>query len=133
MTKYELSKWDLSELVKDPKNHAFEKKIKLVQKRSEQFEKIKSKLNPKISTKEFKKILSELEEISEKISTIGGYASLLYSADTQSDEATSLLTRMTKLGSDVSNRVLFFDLWWQKSIDEKNANRLIKESGDFII
>ncbi len=130
MTKYELGKWDLSELVKDPKNHAFEKKIKLVQKRSEQFEKIKSKLNPKISTKEFKKILSELEEISKKIHTVGGYASLLYSADTQSDEATSLLTRMTKLGSDVSNRVLFFDLWWQKSIDEKNANRLIKESGD---
>ena len=130
MTKYELGKWDLSELVKDHKSHAFEDKIKLVQKRSEQFEKIKSKLNPKISTKEFKKILSELEELSKKIHTIGGYASLLYSADTQSDEATSLLTRMTKLGSDVSNRVLFFDLWWQKSIDEKNANRLIKESGD---
>jgi len=130
MTKYELGKWNLSELVKDPKNHAFEKKIKLVQKRSEQFEKIKSKLNSKISTKEFKKIFSELEEISEKISTIGGYASLSYSADTQSDEATSLLTRMTKLGSDVSNRVLFFDLWWKKAIDEKNANRLIKESGD---
>jgi len=89
MTKYELGKWNLSELVKDPKNHAFEKKIKLVQKRSEQFEKIKSKLNSKISTKEFKKIFSELEEISEKISTIGGYASLLYSADTQSDEDTS--------------------------------------------
>ncbi len=130
MTKYELGKWNLSELVKDPKNHAFEKRIKLVQKRSEQFEKIKSKLNSKISTKEFKKIFSELEEISEKISTIGGYASLSYSADTQSDEATSLLTRMTKLGSDVSNRVLFFDLWWKKAIDEKNANRLIKESGD---
>jgi len=130
MTKYELGKWDLSELVKDHKSHAFEDKIKLVQKRSEQFEKIKSKLNPKISTKEFKKILSELEELSKKIHTIGGYASLLYSSDTQSDEATSLLTRMTKLGSDVSNRVLFFDLWWQKSIDEKNANRLIKESGD---
>jgi len=130
MTEYELGKWDLSNLVKDPKNSAFEKKIKLIQNSSKQFEKIKSKLNPKISTKEFKNILSELEEISEKMSVIGGYASLSYAADTQSDEATSLLTRMTKLGSDISNRVLFFDLWWKKAIDEKNAKRLIKESRD---
>jgi len=130
MTEYELGKWDLSKLVKDPKNSAFEKKIKLIQNSSKQFEKIKSKLNPKISTKEFKNILSELEEISEKMSMVGGYASLSYSADTQSDEATSLLMRMTKLGSDISNRILFFDLWWKKAIDEKNVKRLIKESGD---
>ncbi len=118
MTEYKLGKWDLSKLVKDPKNPAFDKKIKLIQNSSKQFEKIKSKLNPKISTKEFKNILSELEEISEKMSMIGGYASLSYSADTQSDEATSLLMRMTKLGSDISNRILFFDLWWKKAIDE---------------
>ncbi len=130
MSKYELSEWDLAGLVKDPKDPAFEKKIKLVQNKSQEFEKIKSKLKPKIATSEFKRILTELEEISEKMSIIGGYASLAYSANTQSDDATSLLTRMTKLGSDISNRVLFFDLWWKKSIDEKNAIRLIKESGD---
>jgi oligoendopeptidase F len=37
---------------------------------------------------------------------------------------------MTKLGSDISNQTLFFDLWWKKEIDEKNAVRLIKDSGE---
>ena len=51
-----------------------------------------------MSSKKFLDILREVEEISEKMSKIGGYASLAYSADTQSDEATSLMTRMSKLG-----------------------------------
>jgi len=130
MTKYQLGAWDLKGLVSNPKSAVFEKQIKEVEKKSKQFEKIKSKLNSKISSKKFLGILHEIEVLDEKISVIGGYASLAYSGNTQSDEATSLLTRMTKLGSDISNRVLFFDLWWKKEIDEKNAKRLIKDSGE---
>ena len=130
MKKYQLGKWDLKGLVSDPNSAAFEKKIKEVENKSKQFEKLKSKLNPKITSKKFLDILHNLEELDEKISIIGGYASLAYSQNTQSDEATSLLTRMTKLGSDISNRILFFDLWWKKGIDEKNAQRLIKGSGE---
>ena len=130
MTKYQLGAWDLKGLVSNPKSTAFEKQIKDVEKISKQFEKIKTKLNPKITSKNFLGILHDLEELDEKISVIGGYASLAYSENTQSDEATSLLTRMSKLGSEISNRVLFFDLWWKKGIDEKNAKRLIKDSGE---
>jgi len=130
MNKYELGTWNLKGLVANPKSPAFEKQIQLVERKAKQFEKIKSKLNPKISSKKFLEILHELEELDEKMSIIGGYASLTYSGDTQSDEATSLLTRMTKLGSEISNRTLFFDLWWKRGIDEKNAKRLIKDSGE---
>ena len=130
MNKYELGTWNLKGLVANSKSPAFEKQIQLVERKAKQFEKIKSKLNPKISSKKFLEILHELEELDEKMSIIGGYASLTYSGDTQSDEATSLLTRMTKLGSEISNRILFFDLWWKKGIDEKNAKRLIKDSGE---
>ena len=130
MNKYELGTWNLKGLVANPKSPAFEKQIQLVERKAKQFEKIKSKLNPKISSKKFLEILHELEELDEKMSVIGGYASLTYSGDTQSDEATSLLTRMTKLGSEISNRTLFFDLWWKREIDEKNAKRLIKDSGE---
>ncbi len=130
MTKYELGTWNLKGLVADPKSHAFEKQIKVVEKKSKAFTKIKPKLDRKISSKKFLKILHDLEELDEKLSIIGGYASLAYSSNTQSDEATSLLTRMTKLGSEISNQTLFFDLWWKKGIDDKNANRLIKESGE---
>jgi len=72
-----------------------------------------------------------VENIAEKSSVIGGYASLRYSENTQSDEATALLTRISKFGSDIENRLLFFALWWKRQVDEKNAKRLIKSAGQF--
>ena len=130
MVEYKLGEWDLSEIAKSSKSPEFQKKIKEIQIMSKKFEKIKSKLDPKISSKNFMSILQDVEKISEKMSLIGGYASLSYSADTQSDEATSLLTMISKLGSDISNQILFFDLWWKTQIDDKNANRLIKDTGE---
>jgi oligoendopeptidase F len=99
--------------VKNPKSLAFQKQIQELEKQAIKFEKIKSKLDPKMSSKQFRNILQQVEEISENMSKIGGYASLSYSSDTQSDEATSLMTKMSKLGSEISNKILFFDLWWK--------------------
>ncbi len=130
MVEYQLGEWDLSELAKNPKSQAFQKQIKELENQAKKFEKIKLKLDPKMSSKKFMCILNEIEGISEKMSKIGGYASLSYSSDTQSDEATSLMTKMSKLGSEVSNKILFFDLWWKTQVDEKNAKRLIKDSGE---
>ena len=130
MSEYKLDRWDLSELTKDPKSPAFQKQIKDLEALAKKFEKIKTNLDPKMSSKKFMSILHEVEEISEKMSKIGGYASLSYSADTQSDEATSLMTRMSKIGSEISNKILFFDLWWKTQVDDKNASRLIKDSGE---
>ncbi|MDH3276983.1 MAG: M3 family oligoendopeptidase [Nitrosopumilus sp.] len=130
MAAYQLGEWDLSEIAKSPKSPEFQKQIKEIQLLSKKFERIKSKLDPKMSSKKFLSILQDVEKISEKMSLIGGYASLSYSANTQSDEATSLLTMITKLGSEISNQVLFFDLWWKTQLDDKNANRLIKNSGE---
>ncbi len=130
MVEYQLGEWDLSELVKNPKSPAFQKQIKELENQAKKFEKIKLKLDPKMSSKKFMSILNEVEGISEKMSRIGGYASLSYSSDTQSDEATSLMTKMSKLGSEISNKILFFDLWWKTQVDEKNAKRLIKDSGE---
>jgi oligoendopeptidase F len=128
--KYQPGIWDLTKLVKDPKSPAFQKQIKELEKKAEIFEKIKSKLNPKISSNKFKNILQQVEEISENMSRIGGYASLSYSSNTQSDEATSLMSRMSKLGSEISNKILFFDLWWKTQVDDKNAKRLMKDAGE---
>jgi oligoendopeptidase F len=36
---------------------------------------------------------------------------------------------MAKLGSQIDNKTLFFDLWWKQKIDEKNAQRLMKDAG----
>ncbi len=130
MSEYQLGGWDLSELAENPKSIAFQKQIQELEKQAMKFEKNKSKLKSKISPKEFKNILQQVEKISENMSKIGGYASLSYSSDTQSDEATSLMTRMSKLGSEISNKILFFDLWWKTQVDEKNAERLMENTGD---
>ena len=130
MANYTLGTWDLSKLAKNPKSPAFQKQIKELENQAIKFEKIKSKLDPKMSSKKFMSIIRQIEEISENMSKIGGYASLSYSADTQSDEATSLMTKMSKLGSEISNKILFFDLWWKTQVDEKNAKRLMKDAGE---
>lgn len=129
MQQFKTGRWDLSCLTKNPKSSQFVQKIQLIEKKVKLFEKKKDKLRPNISPKEFQNMLHELEEMSEKISMVAGYAHLSYAADTQSDEATSLVTKMTKLASNIENRTLFFDLWWKKKIDEKNATRLVKNTG----
>ncbi len=130
MSTYQLGEWDLSELVKNPKSPAFKKQIRELEKQAKKFERIKPKLNPKMSSKQFMNVIHQVEDISENMRKIGGYASLAYASDTQSDEATSLMTKMSKLGSEISNKILFFDLWWKTQIDDKNAKRLMQDSGE---
>ncbi len=131
MTRYELGKWNLTELVKNPTREVIDKKLAKLENAAKRFQNSKKSLNPKIPSTRFLKLLSDIEKMTEKSSVIGGYASLCYSENTQSDEATSLLTRITKFSSDIENRLLFFDLWWKKQIDEKNAKRLMKSSGQY--
>ena len=130
MKKNDNGKWNLDDLVKNPSKQIFDKKIKEVEKDAIQFEKQKNTLNPSITSSKFLKMLHQIEKISEKSSHIGGYASLKYSEDTQSDEATALLTKISQFGSTIQNQILFFDLWWKKQVDEKNAKRLMKSAGE---
>ena len=38
------------------------------------------------------------------------------------------MAAMLKIAADVENKTLFFDLWWQKKMDNKNAKRLASKS-----
>ena len=122
--------WKLDELAEDPHGPKFAAQVRKVERLSRKFEKNKSRLDPSISSEAFMKMMSAKAEIVEKTHIITGFASLEYAADTQSDEATSLVTRMRKVGSDISNRMLFFDLWWKQDVDDKNARRLIQGAGE---
>lgn len=128
MEKFKQGEWDLKELVTSSKDSSLTKQLLSIEKNVKQFEQYKKALRPNISTKLFARLLKSLEGISEKVGMVSGYASLWYSADTQSDEATSLMTRMSQFSTEIENRTLFFDQWWKKQIDQKNAKRLIKSS-----
>ena len=131
MMRYELGKWNLDELVKNPTRSTIDKKLTEIEKNTKKITSVKKNLRPNITSTKFLKLLSGIEHIAEKSSMIGGYSSLRYSENTQSDEATSLLMRISKFNSEMENKLLFFDLWWKKQIDERNAKRLIKSAGQF--
>ena len=120
-----VGQWDISDLVKDPSSEEFSQFLRSIEEQLVQFEESRQLLRPDISSEEFERLIHMLESISEKVSIASGHAYLSYYADTSSNEASALVTKMEKLASEISNRMLFFDLWFKKQIDHENANRLI--------
>lgn len=130
MRPFKPGKWNLNELVTDPYSPSFKGRLQEIESKVKEFEKNKKNLVSNISEKKFMAMLHTLEEISEKFGIVSGYASLEYSSDTQSDKITSLLTKMRQFGAEIDNRTLFFDQWWKKQLDEKNAQRLMRHTGE---
>jgi oligoendopeptidase F len=120
-----VGQWKLADLVKDPSGDEFQQLLHSIEMKVKEFEAGRKDLRQDISPTEVEKMLHLMEDIYEKISIARGYAHLRYYADTTSNEATAFVTRMEKLGSDIDNRLLFFDLWFKKEIDEENSKRLI--------
>lgn len=123
--KLKTGKWDLSELAKDPKSKEFENFLSDIDEKVKEFENKKNLLDQNIAIKDFINLINDSEIISEKLSQVTGFAQLKYAEDTSSNEAGALLTKLNVYSTDISNRLLFFDLWFKKILNEKNANRLI--------
>jgi len=75
MVRHELGIWNLDELAKNPYRSIIDKRLARIESDSKRFEKIKKSLNPKVSSGKFLKLLRDVENIAEKSSIIGGYAS----------------------------------------------------------
>lgn len=118
--------WDLSDLVKDPNSKEFEAFINSIRDKVSRIENKRGLLSNEISASDFQNISYAIEDVSEKISIAVGYAHLKYSADTSSNDAASLLTKMDLMSAEIANRLLFFDLWFRKSLDENSALSLIE-------
>ncbi|MER5174366.1 MAG: M3 family oligoendopeptidase [Candidatus Nitrosocosmicus sp.] len=127
LLKLKTGTWDLSELVKNPKDDEFSSFLSSIDEKVKQFENKRSILKPDISIKNFLELIKDSEDISEKLSIVLGYAHLKYAENTSSNEAASLMTRMDIYATEISNKLLFFDLWFKKDLDDNNANRLIEE------
>lgn len=117
--------WDLSGLVKDPASDDFKQFLDSIENKVSDFESNKNKLKPEIPAADFESMLHAIEDIYEKVSIASGYAHLRYYANTSSNEASALVTRMEKTAADIGNRLIFFDLWFKKTLDDVNADRLI--------
>ena len=118
--------WDLSDLVRDPRSEEFEEFVKSIEQKVSIIENRRNYLSNDLKESDFQSIFYSIEDVSEKVSIVDGYAHLKYSADTSSNDAASLLTRMDLMAAEIGNRLLFFDLWFRKELDEDNAKRLIE-------
>ena len=70
--------------------------------------------------------IKELEMIYEALGRVGSYAGLLYASDTANPDYQNLEQRVEQRGTEIRNRLLFFEIQWLK-LDDGVANRLMSD------
>lgn len=94
-----------------------------------EFEKVRPELTPEISAERFMEIMKLDEEATRLAYKLNAFASLSFSQDTQDQAAQSLMARVDQFMAELSNRSLFFSLWW-KDLPDAAAERLMAAAGD---
>ena len=120
-----LGKWDLSDLVDGSLRKEFAELVDNIKRNVKEFEDNRQLLKSDLHTSTFESLIHKIEDILEKLSTVSSFANLRYAADTASNEAAALILQTEQLGSQISNQILFFDLWFKKELGNDNARRLI--------
>ena len=122
--------WSLKDLYEgfdDPKYQAAFEEVKGG---VEKFQAYREQLQPDISEELFISIITEYEHFYRLMSRLNGFAQLAFAADTQDEKAQAEVARVDQFQAEMSNKTIFFSLWW-KALDDKNADRLLNVSGDF--
>ena len=115
------SKWELNDLYPSGNDEAFSADLELLKEKTAAFEQYRADLNPEISTERFQEILKAYEELTELSHKLAGFTSLQVSADTQDTALLSRLVQTRSVITELSNRVMFFELWFQSLSDEVAA------------
>lgn len=125
---YPPSRWKLDALIPADEG-AKEKALKALESRIKKAERWRKHLKPAMPVKTFLAVLKDFEGMNAEGNRIGAYAALQFYADTQNQDALAFFGRVRQVLAEAENRTLFFSLWW-KSLNDKQAARLMKESGD---
>ena len=124
---YATGRWDLSGLAGAGE---IGRKLSGIDRRVRSFERLRKSLDAGMRQAELGAILGRLGRIAEEQSMASAAAGLRYAEDTQSEEATAAAARVDRFAAAAGNRILFFDLWWEKSVDDANAARLAAGAGE---
>jgi oligoendopeptidase F len=127
---FTMKRWSLSDLYPATDGPEMKKDFSEMEKQIAAFEKMRASLTESISFADFMKVVHALEDIYTIASKLGGYAELLFTEDTQSQAAMTLVARTQQVLADAENHTLFFSLWW-KDLSDETAARLMKDSGDY--
>ena len=121
------ARWNLTDLVKDPVGQ-FDAYLADLEAKVARFESSRTQLAPTMAGEDFRQLLDLSQEIAELSSRLGAYAYLWFSENTKNLEARSFRTKVEERLTALSNRLLYFDLWWQ-GVDQDNAGRLMTGTG----
>ena len=128
--KYEQKGWSLDELFPGLGTTEIKQALEKLEASVVDFEKHREHLAADVSDEKFVGILQNYEGITRQISTVGAFASLSFSEDTQDQKVQAFMAQMQQLGAQIENRIMFFKLWW-KNLDDRAAARLLEVSGDY--
>src|SRR5207302_9327813 len=92
------------------------------------FEGFRVRLSPDIPAETFLDALKLAEAITRTTSRLGAYAYLWFSENTKNQKARVFKAAVEEMQAGFTNRLLLFDLWWQK-IEDSCAARLLAASG----
>jgi oligoendopeptidase F len=123
--------WKLTDLVPSNRPEELDAAIEKLEKLAAEFEKVRPELTDRISSSTFYQIVRQLEAMQRQASLLMNYSFLWFAEDTQNQAAQTLLARIDQLGADLSNRILFFSLWW-KALPDAEAKRLMADAGDYL-
>lgn len=132
MTKntYVQRRWSLEDLFPNPQMDELEAGISTLKERVDNLEQRRPQLVGDISQETFLSIVRDLEAITALGYRISAFAGLFFSEDTQNEAAQGLMARVDQLVAELSNRTLFFELWW-KDLPQQKADALMATSGDY--
>ncbi len=127
---YKLSPWSLAVLFPSQDSPQMKAAFDELDTKVVEFEALRPRLTPDISTQVFLDAIRLLEAISRLANRIADFAGLSFSADTQDQAVQAFGADVDSRMAVISNRVLFFSLWW-KSLEDPAANRLMAGAGDY--
>ena len=127
---FDKSRWNLEDLFPSGDPKEIRSAMEKLEEKVAAFENYRGDLKKDISFEDFMAVIKDLEEITKLLRRIGGFAELWFTEDTQKQAAQTLVAETQQMSADMSNRIIFFDLWW-KSLGDKTAEKLIREAGDY--
>ncbi len=121
-------RWDLTHLMKSPVAQ-LDGHVAELERQIAEIESVRSSLSASMDVQDFLTIVRRSETVAQGSARLGAYAYLWFSENTKDETARAFKSQVEERLTALSNRLLFFDLWWQ-GVDEANAERLMAASGD---
>ncbi len=129
-TAFAQTAWSLTDLFPGPNSDELQAAFAGLGERVTAFESSREQLSPTLDPAVFRSLIRELEAIEKAANRLYGFAGLLFAANTQDQVAQTLRARVQQFMAELTNRTLFFSLWW-KGLDDAEAARLMVDSGDY--